>query len=111
MTDINRIQRSICNIYWNNFLRWPSLGQSKLAKPHWPNKWHPNESISIYSGQKIINSLLMTPLFFLANHPRKLIIDEAQLMPSLFSILKSVIDQHRQEKGRFILTRSVALIC
>ena len=44
--------------------------------------------------------------FFFAQHPRHLIIDEAQCMPSVFNVLRGVIDQKREEKGRFILTGS-----
>lgn len=44
--------------------------------------------------------------FFFNQHPQKVIIDEAQQLPSLFPILRGVIDQNRQQKGRFILTGS-----
>lgn len=44
--------------------------------------------------------------FFFNEHPRHLIIDEAQEDPNLFRHLRGVIDAKRQEKGRFILTGS-----
>jgi predicted AAA+ superfamily ATPase len=46
------------------------------------------------------------PEFFLSQYPRHVIIDEAQLMPVLFNVLRGFIDKHREEKGRFILTGS-----
>ncbi|OQX13506.1 MAG: hypothetical protein BWK73_12045 [Thiothrix lacustris] len=44
--------------------------------------------------------------FFFREHPRHLIIDEAQEDPELFRHLRGVIDANRHEKGRFILTGS-----
>lgn len=46
------------------------------------------------------------PQWLFEQHPNQLIIDEAQVMPVLFNILRGVIDQQREEKGRFILTGS-----
>ena len=46
------------------------------------------------------------PVFYLNHYNRNLIIDEAQAYPLVFDILRGVIDQHREEKGRFILTGS-----
>ena len=44
--------------------------------------------------------------FFFDEHPRHIIIDEAQEDPALFRHLRGVIDAKREEKGRFILTGS-----
>lgn len=44
--------------------------------------------------------------FFFHEHPRHIIIDEAQEDPDLFRHLRGVIDAKRGEKGRFILTGS-----
>jgi predicted AAA+ superfamily ATPase len=44
--------------------------------------------------------------FFFKQHPREVIFDEAQLCPQLFSVLRGVIDENREENGRFILTGS-----
>lgn len=49
------------------------------------------------------------PTFFFKRHPRHIIVDEAQLMPALFNVLRGVIDERRGEKGRFILTGSSSL--
>ncbi|MGA2654401.1 MAG: ATP-binding protein [Gammaproteobacteria bacterium] len=46
------------------------------------------------------------PELFLKQYPSKVIFDEAQLSPSLFATLRGVIDEKRDEKGRFILTGS-----
>lgn len=46
------------------------------------------------------------PKFFFQQYPRNVIIDEAQIYPELFSVLRGIIDEHRSEKGRFIITGS-----
>ena len=46
-------------------------------------------------------------LFFEANKEATFCIDEIQLMPELFSVLRSIIDQNRQN-GRFILLGSAS---
>lgn len=46
------------------------------------------------------------PVFFLNHYDRNLIIDEAPAYPPVFDILRGIIDQHRELKGRFILTGS-----
>lgn len=76
-------------------------GKTTLAKqivPHW--KYFDLEKAQDY--QRIVND----PDFFFTQHSRHIVIDEAQLLPSLFESLRGVIDQQRTEAGRFILTGS-----
>lgn len=46
------------------------------------------------------------PELFFEQYPQNIIIDEAQEYPELFKVLRSVVDNNRQQKGRFILTGS-----
>lgn len=46
------------------------------------------------------------PEFFFERHPEHVILDEAQYYPLLFSILRGVIDNNREQKGRYIITGS-----
>lgn len=46
------------------------------------------------------------PEFFLKQISANIIFDEAQLYPELFNILRGVIDEQRDRKGRFIITGS-----
>lgn len=46
------------------------------------------------------------PELFLKQYPEHIILDEAQLAPDLFPLLRSVIDDNRKQKGRFIITGS-----
>lgn len=54
-----------------------------------------------------LNKLNDPVLFFEANKEATFCIDEIQLMPELFSVLRSIIDQNRQN-GRFILLGSAS---
>ena len=49
------------------------------------------------------------PSLFFEQHPEHIIIDEAQELPVLFNVLRGVIDQRRQQRGRFIITGSSSL--
>jgi uncharacterized protein len=44
------------------------------------------------------------PEHFLLQNPEKVFIDEAQLLPELFSSMRVVIDRDRRQTGRFLLT-------
>ena len=46
------------------------------------------------------------PDTFLRLNPRHITLDEAQLLPELFPALRVAIDDHRAEKGRFVITGS-----
>jgi hypothetical protein len=46
------------------------------------------------------------PRGFLAQFPDKVILDEAQRAPDLFSYIQVIVDEERQRTGRFILTGS-----
>ena len=46
------------------------------------------------------------PVFFFKQKTSQIILDEAQELPAIFKVLRSVIDADRQDKGRFIITGS-----
>lgn len=46
------------------------------------------------------------PDTFLRLNPRQVTLDEAQLLPGLFPALRVAIDDHRAERGRFVITGS-----
>ncbi len=77
------------------------VGKTTLAKliaPHW--RYIDLEQPDDYE------LISRDPVFFFQQFEKNLIIDEAQTFPALFSILRGVIDNHRDLKGRFILTGS-----
>lgn len=76
-------------------------GKSTLVKqlrPDW--KYYDLESPDDY--QLITDD----PIAFFTLNTDKVIIDEAQQYPDLFRVLRSVIDENRKLKGRFLLTGS-----
>lgn len=52
------------------------------------------------------NRIDADPEFFLQQNPKHIIIDEAQLCPKLFEVLRGVIDENRDQPGRFLITGS-----
>lgn len=46
------------------------------------------------------------PKLFFRQYPHHVIIDEAQIYPELFPILRGIVDLQRAKKGRFIITGS-----
>jgi hypothetical protein len=46
------------------------------------------------------------PEFFFKQYPSNIILDEAQVYPEIFPLLRGVVDDQRQKKSRFIITGS-----
>ncbi len=55
------------------------------------------------------DQIVADPEFFFAQHPDSTLLDEAQELPILFNILRGVIDEHRNQYGRFIVTGSSSM--
>ena len=75
------------------------VGKTMLAKqlaPTW--KYFDLESPDTY--QRVETD----PVLFFKQYSDNVIMDEAQLAPSLFSTLRGVVDANRQKMGRFIST-------
>ncbi len=71
---------------------------SRTLCPHWKyTDLEKPSDFDIISGQTE---------FFFKQHPQDLIIDEAQIFPQLFNVLRGVIDEQREKKGRYIITGS-----
>ena len=63
---------------------------------------------SYYDCEKpsVLERIQHDPELFFEQNPQYIILDEAQEIPSMFSVLRGVIDENRTLKGRFILTGS-----
>jgi predicted AAA+ superfamily ATPase len=46
------------------------------------------------------------PLLFFKENDKQVIIDETQINPQIFNVLRTIIDQNRNQNGRFIFTGS-----
>lgn len=77
------------------------VGKTTLAKYLEP-EWRYID-MQMPSDQELV---LNDPEFFFKNNPRNVILDEAQIFPILFDVLRGVIDNNRKENGRFIITGS-----
>ena len=78
-------------------------GKSTLVKNKFPD-WHYFDLENINHFTRIDDD----PILFFNEYPEKVIIDEAQQSPKLFSCLRGIIDADRNKKGRFILTGSAS---
>lgn len=71
---------------------------SKSLKPDW--KYFDLERIPDYE------QISADATFFFERNSEQLILDEAQEYPEIFRVLRGVVDQDRQKKGRFLITGS-----
>lgn len=106
MTDKNRNAIPHLEYLLKNFPAIALIGPRQAGKTTLAKQIAPTWEYFDLENPADYELIAHDPSFFFSNHSRNLIIDEAQLMPALFNILRGVIDQHRKEKGRFILTGS-----
>lgn len=72
---------------------------SKMLRPDW-------HYIDLDNPVDLERLQSQDPVFYLNHYSENLIIDEAQAFPAIFDILRGIVDQRREQKGRFILTGS-----
>lgn len=72
---------------------------AKMLRPDW-------RYLDLDNPSDLAHFQRQDPVFYLKHYDRSLIIDEAQAYPQIFDILRGIIDEHREQKGRFILTGS-----
>lgn len=107
------INRNIQSFVNENLSIFPAIailgprqcGKSTLVKMMYQN----NDNYLYLDLQNLddLNKLQEPVLFFQANEHRTICLDEIQLAPELFSVLRSEIDRHRRP-GRFILLGSAS---
>jgi predicted AAA+ superfamily ATPase len=107
------IHRHVENFLIENLKVFPAvvlLGPRQCGKSTLVKKTAETISSTVYLDlQRIddLNKLNEPTLFFEANEDKMICLDEIQLMPTLFSVLRSVIDNNRQN-GHFILLGSAS---
>jgi predicted AAA+ superfamily ATPase len=72
---------------------------AKMLRPHW-------HYLDLDNPADLAKFADQDPVFYLHHYDHDLIIDEAQAYPPVFDILRGIIDERREQKGRFILTGS-----
>lgn len=82
------------------------IGARQTGKTTLAKQLRPNWRYLDLENPNDFDQLSHDPLLYFLQYPDDIIIDEAQSYPKLFEILRGIIDRHRQQKGRFILTGS-----
>ena len=82
------------------------IGARQCGKTTLMKNVRPNWTHFDLESNSDLDQISSDPDFFLRQYPRSITIDEAQLLPQLFSSLRVAIDSNRSEKGRFIITGS-----
>lgn len=77
------------------------VGKTTLAKLLRP-QWHCVD----LQKPSVQDRILPDPEMFFKDYPHSVILDEAQIHPILFDVLRGVIDENRKLNGRFIITGS-----
>ena len=78
------------------------VGKSTLLENYNTEKYNRVTLDDLDERAKAIND----PALFLQEHQPPVLIDEVQYAPELFSYIKLYVDQHRDQKGLFLLTGS-----
>jgi predicted AAA+ superfamily ATPase len=76
-------------------------GKSTLLRTSFPDVPY-----ATFDDPEEVRAVESDPKGYLARFPDRVILDEVQRVPALFSYLKIAIDTDRQRKGRFLLTGS-----
>ncbi|MDR1130262.1 MAG: AAA family ATPase [Prevotellaceae bacterium] len=109
----NLIDRNIESFVNDNLSVFPAvviLGSRQCGKSTLVKMLYRNSDTCLYLDLQNLDNLnkLREPmLFFQANHDVTVCLDEIQLVPELFSVLRSEIDRNRRP-GRFILLGSAS---
>ncbi len=103
---MNRLCTALLTDYLTDFPCVAILGVRQCGKTtllrQLPNSWRQFDMERRADYSVVAND----PDTFLRLNPRQTAIDEAQLLPELFSALRVAIDDHREENGRFVVTGS-----
>ncbi|OGT26600.1 MAG: hypothetical protein A3I77_07135 [Gammaproteobacteria bacterium RIFCSPLOWO2_02_FULL_42_14] len=90
----------------NNFPILAILGARQVGKTWLSKSLAPNFHYFDLEKTSDFDHIMRDPELFLKQYPEHVILDEAQLAPDLFPLLRSVVDERREKKGRFIITGS-----
>ena len=82
------------------------LGVRQCGKTHLSKNLYPKWKYFDLENTKDRNFITRDFDFFFQEHPKYLILDEAQETPELFKNLRGVIDQNRKQNNRFLITGS-----
>jgi predicted AAA+ superfamily ATPase len=107
---VHRSIESLVNEYLNVFPVVAVLGPRQCGKSTLVKMLYQNSATCLYLDLQSLddlNKLREPTLFFQANQDATICLDEIQLVPELFSVLRSEVDRNRRP-GRFILLGSAS---
>ncbi|MCB1214800.1 MAG: AAA family ATPase [Deltaproteobacteria bacterium] len=106
MTELKRNLFSQLKDYLKYFPVVAIIGARQVGKTELAKSLGPKWSYFDLENPLDFDRISRDPVFFFKEHPDYLILDEAQEYPELFRVLRGVVDEKRQVKGRFLLTGS-----
>ena len=106
MTDVKRNESYKINELLKFFPVVAILGARQVGKTSLAKVLRPDWDYFDLEKPSDLAQIEADPELFFKQFPSNIIIDEAQSLPKLFPILRGIIDQSRDLKGRFILTGS-----
>lgn len=106
MTGIKRNLHQHLDYLIENFPIVAIIGSRQSGKTTLSKQLKPKWSYFDLENPRDFDRISHDPLLFFEQNPHSVIIDEAQLCPELFSVLRGVIDEQRDLNARFLLTGS-----
>lgn len=106
MQGMQRAAKALLSSYLSTFpcvaiIGVRQCGKTTLAKTL-PEKWK-HFDLERRADHDVVSR---DPDTFFRLNPRQVTLDEAQLVPEVFPALRIAIDEHRRERGRFVITGS-----
>lgn len=106
MSSIKRNQEIIVNQLLDQFPAVAMIGARQAGKTTLARQLRPGWRYLDLENPNDYALISRDPVLYFEQFDCDIIIDEAQLYPELFNVLRGVIDNKRSQKGRFIITGS-----
>jgi len=106
MSDINRSITPSLEYLLNHFPAVAILGARQIGKTTLLSQLRPSAPFFDLESPSDLEKLEDDPEFLLAQYTDTVVIDEAQSLPSLFPVLRVLIDKRRSRTGQFLLSGS-----
>jgi len=106
MSGINRSITPSLEYLLNHFPAVAILGARQIGKTTLLSQLRPSAPFFDLESPSDLEKLEDDPEFLLAQYTDTVVIDEAQSLPSLFPVLRVLIDKRRSRTGQFLLSGS-----
>jgi hypothetical protein len=106
MREIQRYLQAHISKLMEEFPCVAVLGARQMGKSTLLKQVLPNAPVFDLEKASDFELIYRDTEFFLNDHAQPLILDEAQILPELFTALRVKIDQNRQKKGQYLISGS-----